>query len=313
MRIVDLFSKRQRALRGDVPDVFVYDAIPHELRVQIIHILRDYLGSEDEEYESQKMVGDAFKFIVETLCREYGVFQLRGTNDSANRIYASELFNYILTEEDAARVLDAVELCCRIIDVHSRKWHYRHRHDAEQEADAALGEINERFKQHGFGYRFEAGYIIRIDSEVVHAEIVKPALALLHDDRFEGAEAEFHLAFEHYRHGRMKEALAECLKALESTIKAIAKARKWTHNANATAKPLLDLMFQKELIPQFWAQHFAGLRGMLESGIPTARNRLGGHGQGAEIVTVPGHYVAFALHQTAAAIVFLGNADRELP
>lgn len=52
---------------------------------------------------------------------------------------------------------------------------------------------------------------------------------------------------------------------------------------------------------------------MLESGVPTARNRLGGHGQGAEIVQVPMHYVSFALHQTAAAIVFLATAERLLP
>lgn len=52
---------------------------------------------------------------------------------------------------------------------------------------------------------------------------------------------------------------------------------------------------------------------MLESGVPTARNRLGGHGQGAEVVSVPNHFVAFALHQTAAAIVFLAKAEETLP
>jgi len=172
--------------------------------------------------------------------------------------------------------------------------------------------LNARFLQHGFGYRFEAHDIVRVDSEVVHAEVIKPALALLHNKKYKGAEAEFHLAFEHYRHGRAKEALAECLKALESTIKAIAKSRGWKHDPNATAKPLMDLMFEKQLIPQFWAQQFSGLRGMLESGVPTARNRLGGHGQGAEIVSVPSHFVSFTLHQTAATIVFLAKAEEAL-
>jgi len=64
-------------------------------------------------------------------------------------------------------------------------------------------------------------------------------------------------------------------------------------------------VFEKGLVPPIWAQHFSGLRGMLESGVPTARNRLGGHGQGTDIVDVPKHFVAFAIHQTAAAIVFL--------
>ena len=32
MAIFDLFSKRQKALRGDVPDVYTYDDLPNSLR-----------------------------------------------------------------------------------------------------------------------------------------------------------------------------------------------------------------------------------------------------------------------------------------
>lgn len=313
MRITNLFSKRQKVFRGEVPDVFVYDKMPQELRVQIVHIFRDYLGNENEIHQHGIMVAGAYEFIVETLCREYGVFRLPGAKDYGNRDYIEELFNFILNEKNVERVLDAIELGCRVIDVHSRKWDYRRHQDADEEADAGLAELNARFQHHGFGYRFESNDVVRVDSEIVHAEVVKPALALLHDAMYKGAEAEFHLAFEHYRHGRTKEALSECLKALESTVKAIAKKRKWKHDSNATAKPLLDLMFDKQLIPQLWAQHFSGLRAMLESGVPTVRNRLGGHGQGTDVIQVPPHIVAFALHQTASAIVFLANAERSLP
>lgn len=312
MRIVELFSKRQAKLRGEAPDIFVYDKMPQELRVQVIHVFRDYLGTEVEVRREEGMVAAAYQFIVDALCREYGLFKLPSAKEYADRDYVSELFNFILGEKSVEKTLDAIELGCQVIEVHSRKWDYRHRRDASEEADAALAELNARFRQHGFGYRFESGHIIRVDSEVMHAEVVKPALALLHDAKYKGAEAEFHLAFEHYRHGRSKEALADCLKSLESTMKAIAAHRKWKHDPHATAKPLLDLMFEKQLIPQLWSQHFSGLRGMLESGVPTARNRLGGHGQGPEIVTVPQHFVAFALHQTAAAVVFLAEAELAL-
>lgn len=313
MRILDLFSKRQAKLRGEAPDVFVYDKLPQELRVQIVHIFRDYLGTENEVHKHGIMVSGAYEFIVDSLCREYGLFTLPSAKDYGERDYISELFNFILSEKSVERVLDAVELACRIIDVHSRKWEYRYHQDADAEATAALAELNTRFQHHGFGYRFEAGDIIRIDSEVVHAEVVKPALTLLHAPQFNGAEAEFHQAYEHYRHGRMKEALTDCLRSLESTMKSIAASRKWKHDPGATAKPLIDLMFEKQLVPTFWSQHFSALRAMLESGVPTARNRLGGHGQGAAVVDVPSHFVAFALHQAAAAIVFLAKADSELP
>src|SRR5262245_14292220 len=311
MTITDLFSKRQKRLRGEAPDVFVYDMIPQELRVQIVHILRDALGDE-QEYQYGDMVTRAYATIVTLLCREYGLFDLRDSKDYGDRNYLSELFNFILREVDVERVLDAVELAFQVISAESRRWDYRHHEYAAEEADGAVAELNARFQQHGVGYRFEANEIIRIDSELLHSEVVKPALSFLHAPPFKAAQDEFLLAYEHYRHGRSKEALAECLKSLESTMKVIAAKRDWQHDANATAKRLLDLMIEKELVPQFWAQHFSGLRAMLESGVPTVRNRLGGHGQGTEIVVVPNHLVAFALHQTAAAIVFLVSAEGDI-
>ena len=44
MAIIDLFSKRQKVLRKEVPDVYEYAQIPQPLRVQIVHILRDLFG-----------------------------------------------------------------------------------------------------------------------------------------------------------------------------------------------------------------------------------------------------------------------------
>ena len=41
MKIYELFSKRQKRMRGEVPDVYQYETIPPELRVQIVHIWND--------------------------------------------------------------------------------------------------------------------------------------------------------------------------------------------------------------------------------------------------------------------------------
>ena len=308
MAIFDLFSKRQAKVRGDLPDVFQYEEMRQELRVQIVHILRESLGNESEALHGGQ-VAEAYEYIVESLCREYGVFTLATDQSSRNRNYIRELWNYVLCEPNVERVLDAVELSFRVIDKVASLWDYRRHHKAREESTEAIEELNARFLQWAFGYRFEEGWIIRIDSELMHSEVVKPALALLQDSSFEGAEAEFHKAYEHYRHGRMKEALNECLKSMESTIKTIADSRDWKYPTGATAKPLLDLMFEKGLVPQLWAQHFSGIRASLESGVPTARNKMGGHGQGKEVVEVPDHYVAFVLHQTAAIIIFLAKAN----
>jgi hypothetical protein len=313
MSIFDLFSKRQKILRGDVPDVYSYDKIPQALRVQIVHIWNDTLGEENEYFSSSYGTGRAFQFIVDTLCREYGLFNLRNSNDYGNRNYRAELVNFLLREEDHEKILDAVELSFRVIDRFTRKWDFLLRSNASELADDAIEELNVRFQEHGIGYRFEEGEVVRVDSELLHAEAVKPALALLRSPEYAGAQAEFLKAHEHYRHARAKEALAECLKSLESVMKSICAKRNWTHAPNATSRVLIQLIFDKGLVPQFWEQHFSALRSTLESGVPTARNRLGGHGQGTDVVQVPTHLVAYVLHQTASAIVFLAEAEKVLP
>jgi len=117
-----------------------------------------------------------------------------------------------------------------------------------------------------------------MDSQFAHAEVVKPALSLLNAAGFDGPADEFLRAFEHYRHGRRKEAVAEALKAFESTMKAICVARKWSHAPNATARPLMDILFQNGLIPGELESHFAGLRAAMESGLPTLSNKTSRHG-----------------------------------
>ena len=44
MAVSDLFSHRRRVANGGTPDVFVYDELSKEVRVQIIHIWRDAIG-----------------------------------------------------------------------------------------------------------------------------------------------------------------------------------------------------------------------------------------------------------------------------
>ena len=109
---------------------------------------------------------------------------------------------------------------------------------------------------------------------------MKPTLALLRAPEYAGAQAEFLKAHEHYRHGREKEALAECLKSLESVMKSICIKRKWIHDANATSKALITVLFDKGLVPQFWSQHFSGLRAMLESGCLLPETDWVGMGKG---------------------------------
>lgn len=311
MAIFDLFSKRQKKQRGDVPDVYVYDNLTQELRTQIIHIWLDTLGNGNQYFEGQ--VREAYPLIVNTLCREYGLFKLPGAKEYGDRDYIEELANFFLREQNIERALDAVELSFRVIDHATRAYNYLRRQNADEIADAAIVELNGRFKEHGVGYQYCDGEIIRIDSELLHSEVVKPALRLLNQKQYAGAQQEFLKAHEHYRHGNAKETLNECLKAFESLMKAICDKRGWPYNGNATAKNLIQSCLDNGLIPTFWQQNFTSLRSLLESSIPTGRNKLSGHGQGTTTIGVPDHLVAYMLHMTASAIVFLSEAEAALP
>lgn len=310
MSTFDIFSKRQKKLRGDVPDVYQYDSIPDALRVQIVHIWKDALGNETQYHDQYRGTRGAYEFVVETLCREYGVFSLSTGKRYGNRNYLDELVSFVLNEQDSERVLDAVELSFRVVDRLTRNYEFLARSKASEAADDAIEELNERFREHAVGYEFSDGEIIRIDSQLIHAEVVKPAITLLRGAEYAGAQEEFLKAHEHYRHGNHKEALAEALKAFESVMKVICAKRGWEHDPHATSRALLTVIFENGLVPKFWEQHFSSLRSCLESGVPTARNRLGGHGQGATPTEVPAYLTAYVLHTTASALVFLCEADR---
>lgn len=245
--------------------------------------------------------------IHEMLARELGVFHL-----GDERHHFPERCREHLLTADTYGALDMIELSFRLIDAigstmtASRRKHY----EILQEPEEAIAELNQRFQQHNIGYRYESGELIRVDSQYAHQEIVKPAIALLQDAGFRGASDEFSRAHEHYRKGRHKEAVAEALKAFESTMKAICDVRGWACRKSDTAIPLIKVLCDNGLISKELESHFGALRSAMESGLPTLSNRTSRHGQGREPTEVPDYMVAYALHLAASNIVFLVEAHK---
>jgi len=305
MGISDLFSKRQRQLRGEVPDVYQYKTLPPAFRVQVVHILGDLFG-DPQAYNSQ--TEEAFKAIHQTLCREYGQFRL----SEAGNGFRAEVFHFFLTTPETEKALDVIELAFRLGTHLGADQGFCSYSKPTVTPEGATAELNHRFREHGIGFQYESDKIVRVDSQVLHAEAVKPALALLLESRFKGANSEFLAAHEHHRHGRNAECIVECLKALESTLKIIAKKQGWPLKDTDTVKTLIEVVFAKGLIPGWLQSEFTALRTTLESGVPTARNRLAGHGQGSEPRVIPGHIAAYVLHLTASSIVFLAGAEKNL-
>jgi len=308
MPILDLFSTRRKKERGEAPDVFVYDAIPKELRVQAMLIVLDGLGKPytDEGYVTA--ADDAYREIIEQLVRHFGR-QILAPGDDGGEI----LGNFFLQESRVEYWLDAIEFSLRVMKkAVENNGRYSGSARTKLRPHQAVADLNHRFLQHGVGYQYVSGKIVRYDSQFLHAQVVKPAMDLLQDKLYRGANDEFLRAHEHYRKGEIKDCLADSLNALESTLKTICTKRRWTFQPTDTAKTLIEICFKNGLLPGFLQSHYSALQSTLESGVPTLRNKKGGHGQGPEVITVPPHYAAYALHLTASAIQFLVEAEKDL-
>jgi len=316
MGVFETFSKRQkkREKAGQL-DVYQYDTLSDKFRRQVIHIWLGAIGPYIEpEYNGllsslsrQSPSNQLWYLIFDTLRREEGVFDLGQRGESP----FVQCQQYLLAA-DTRSALDIIELSFKVIDRRVRYlspdqlWNSK----VTQSADDAILELNARFQEHSIGYQFEGGELIKVGSQYIHSSVVKPALTLLHDKSFRGAESEFLSAHEHYRKGRYKEAIVDALKAFESTIKAICDARKWHYSPSDSAKELIKIIFDEQLIPPMLQTQFAGLRSLLESGLPTVRNKTSGHGQGSIPVDVPEYFAAYALHLAASNIVFLVEAHK---
>lgn len=310
MAIIDLFHKRQKRLRGEYPDVYQYEELPDKLKVQIVHMWKETMG-EDYSGGQWNPSSDNRKYLetcYNILCKELGVFELNKDDTYLGNTvsYLQNISKYFLTEKNIEKALSVVELMVRFIKIFADQ--YPHGINISD----TIEELNQRFREHGVGYQYENGQIIRTDSEFIHAEAVKPALQLLSNPIYKGAQEEFLKAHEHYRYGRYDSALTDCLKAFESTMKIILDKRDWEYGKKDTSKRLVDCCLANELIPAFWTDHFNSLSNMLTSSIGTPRNKLSGHGKGNDEIEVPEHLIQYVLHMTASTIVFLIKAEEAL-
>ena len=170
MNFLKLFSERQKQLRGEVPDVYKYDTIPPELRVQVIHLWEAALGKLPQNYPGNCLpiiVGQAYEYIHKTLCYHYGEFSLGDSHHSA----FDSVCKFLLETEDTEKAIDVIEVSFQYMD----------QRYSRISPDEAIAELNYWFRWRGVGYQYESGQIIRVDSQFIHSEVVKPVLKMLAD------------------------------------------------------------------------------------------------------------------------------------
>lgn len=296
MAVFDTFSKRKRRREGKVPDVLSGE-VPQPLREQLWHIANEF---SEMEYivlgDSSRSPMDLLGELQQALVREFGRQALMPQSVRANHVErVVDLLMFIRwASAPDGELVDLVELLCSLFEdcggVH------------------LVEEINGRFREAGSGYEFRDGQVVEVTSQHLHTEAVQPALEILADEAFAGANAEYRDAHGHYRAGRYGDALHECAKAFESTMKVICDLKGRTYSATATAKDLIPVLLGNGLLPPFMQAKLNNFRSLLETAVPTPRNKLDGHGAGANPHDVPRWMAKYLLHLTATTIVMLVDA-----
>jgi hypothetical protein len=142
--------------------------------------------------------------------------------------------------------------------------------------------------------------IVRVDEEVAHTEAVLPALSVLADPDYAGADDEFRRALQDYRSGDYTDCLGKCGSAFESVLKVLCRRNGITvQPGKDTAGHLIPPVLAKSTLDAGTFQEPLTL-------VARMRNRLSSsHGGGSAVRSVDRHVAQYALTATAAAIVLL--------
>lgn len=309
MKIYDLFSYRNRDITTE-PDVYVYDKIPMEVRNYYLHIIADILRS------LQKSDANAIRSLCISFARQKGLMHIDCKNIRYRNTWAA--YQQYTSECSDIDFLDLMDysLNSLIGNIEFEK-HNTFNHGSVQTQRnniliECIDELNERLKRHHLGYEFCNGMVIKKTNKVTHETIVKPALKLLCDEEFKGAEDEYLKAWKQFMDGDNQGAILNAAKAFESFMKIICSKMHYSFDKEKdTAKKLLEHLKSNNFFPSYLENHLNALITTLESGAPTVRNKTSGHGQGEERISVPDDYATYVLNLVASNIVFLHSIYKE--
>ena len=192
----EIFSKRQQRMQAENPDTYQCETIPDQLRVQVFYIWEKVWETAYEnnfgELQLSDLAIDAYRSIEATLREEYGVLSLDGGDDPDEDGYGfyRAVRKFLFETEDANKVIDIIEVSFRYIDQVIRDKFYVPDEDEPDEIfgssrrdispdgispNAAIDQLNRRFREHSIWYQYESGLIVEVDSQDIHSEVVKPA------------------------------------------------------------------------------------------------------------------------------------------
>lgn len=312
MPIFRTHSKRQ-AERGDQS---LAPALAVDLRGQIVRILaravgRGYLDGSPSHAPLNPVWLDIYNQYLD----EKGRFIL--TQEGSRNDPAEQCSRFLLTASDE-EAIDLVDMAFNKLDAYEKplRLHIPVVPDlsdfgAQTSPEAAAEELNGRLREHDVPLQFVDGMLVRTDSDYLHQEATIPALDLLHDPRFAGAQHEFREAHKAYREGRWDDAVYKANKAFESTMKCAMTEAGGAFGPGDAAAALVQTMLDSRIFSDVDAQYRGKLKSVLAHKLPPVRNPVA-HGAGTSPRTATPEIAAYALHLAASDIVFVAAILRRV-
>ncbi|MEK4649652.1 hypothetical protein MKY22_17225 [Exiguobacterium sp. FSL W8-0210] len=304
-------------------DVLKYDEISEKVRVQIFHQMNTLLNDLESKagYPDRDTV---FYNAMRNIKQRRGVLSYHNLlpKTTLERITIdnefSYLYSYLSDDElefytlliyadatDYLLILDLIELIS----------YWVNELYVDQSSKIVDQMINELIRTNGIGYELINNNIIHKGNEVVHKGVVRPALYLLSEPIYDGANSEMLQAFDKFKENDFKGSIHNASNAFESTMKIIIEKNNWQLvNPNprqsvptlekATASVLIHTISKNSDLEGFESLAFKSLKDTLQV-LSNLRNSHTGHGQGSKIKETHIRHCEFALHTAAANILFL--------
>lgn len=306
MIIENLFSRRHKKENDLFSDVFQYDELTDKLKITLYKIFQrgvNIVVGDGSYVDTAKT--KIYKRIHNIICEEHSFHHLM--RDPFNGYeYEDNVLEFFTQNKDLLIGLDIIQLFCMTFMLETKNTY----NSKKENLFRIIDEINQRMLEHSFGYQFENGLLIRIDTKHTHTEIVQPTLSLLNDKRFKNANEEYRDGFEAFKSKDYENVFVECNKSFESTMKIICEINKFDYKQSDTSSKLIKTLSEKGFIKAYNEDMLNGLLKVLTT-ISTLRNKEGGHGKGVKEEIKDISYVNFALHSTASNILFLMERQKE--
>jgi hypothetical protein len=285
-----IFSQRyfralkEGKLRVDVPD---------EARPKLATCLSDFDASfgvqrdPNDNWISHSSVGEE---AIIRLMIEQGWESIPET-DTVEKGEYTRAFQHVVRRLEPPILFDIIELALSFME--------------RDEREKCRIKVNQIFDLHDCAWRIADGEFFKLDSDFIGARLTAQAHDHLAANRFVGASNEFAKARQELGLQDVKDAIIHAGKSFESVMKVM------TGMEHANADQLIKAMLSQGYFDDLPESIRAGFAEQVMKTVPFLRNKLAGHGQGAQIVEVPPAYGELAVQLAAAFHNFLVSKHLE--